>query len=259
MTGEAARSAGTGPGAPSALPVVRVAVIVPCYNTSAACFDVVRRALALTPHVLAVNDGSTDDTREHLRRTGAAVLDLPRNAGKGAALRAGIEEALRGADGRLGADVQFIVTLDGDGQHNPEDIPRLLDAARQSSADLVIGGRDVDLMPPRSRFGNRFSRALFYAGTGEDVPDTQSGYRLMSARLARRLLDAVRWGRYETEFAILFTTVGLGFTVASIEIPTIYFDENRRSHFQPFRDSLRVFAVTCRHVMARHFSGAGRR
>ena len=184
-------------------------------------------------------------------RSGARTIHLTQNAGKGAALRAGIAEALKGRGGLLSRDFDFIVTLDGDGQHDPADIPRLLAAAQRSAADLVIGGRNLDQMPPRSRFGNRFSRAMFQLATGEFVPDTQSGFRLMSTPLARALLDTVRWRRYETEFEILFRTVALGFAVTTVEIQTIYFDQNRQSHFQPFRDSMRVFAVTCRHLSLR--------
>ena len=208
--------------------------------------------------VLAVDDGSTDDTSVHLTRAGARILHRPVNGGKGLALRAGVVEILRGeAADRAGID--YIATIDGDGQHDPADIPRMVARAREVGADLVIGGRNVDLMPPRSRFGNRFSRALCYLGTGTFVPDTQSGFRLMSVRLARSLLDEVRWRRYETEFEILLRTVTLGWTVATVEIATVYFDGNRGSHFHPFRDSLRVFGVTCRHVASRMMRGTGGR
>ena len=229
----------------------RIAVIVPCYNTSRTSMDVIRQALTIVDAVLAVNDGSTDDTAAHLDESGARCLHLPENRGKGVALRAGIEEVLKGPSGMLAAPFEYIVTLDGDGQHNPKDIPRLYDCARRSSADLVIGGRNVSLMPPKSKFGNRFSRDLFQLATGVFVPDTQSGFRLMSTPLARALLDVVRWRRYETEFDILFRTVALGFRIETVEIPTIYFDENRGSHFNPFRDSMRVFAVTSRYLFVR--------
>jgi glycosyltransferase involved in cell wall biosynthesis len=226
-------------------------ILIPCYNTSSACVEVVRKALAVTPAVLAVNDGSTDDTAVHLDRSGARTLHLRHNGGKGVALRAGIAEALKGEAGLLGARFDYLVTIDGDGQHDPADIPRLVAHARRTGSHLVIGARNAELMPPKSRFGNRFSRAMFRAGSGVDVPDTQSGFRVISTELASKLLPTVRWKRYETEFDILFRTVALGFPIATVEIPTVYFDENRRTHFQPFRDSMRVFGVTCRHVLTR--------
>ena len=227
----------------------RVAVVIPCYNTSSACVDVIKRALAVTPAVLPVDDGSTDDTALYLAASGARWLRLPQNAGKGVALRTGIEEVLKGREGILGDTFDYIVTVDGDGQHNPDDIPRLIECARRDEADLVIGIRNVRLMPPKSKFGNYVSRMLFFLGTGQYVPDTQSGFRLLSAKLAAALLAAVSWRRYETEAEILSKTVTLGYTVATVEIPTIYFDQNRRTHFDPLWDSMRVVAVLSRYVL----------
>lgn len=229
----------------------RVAVVIPCYNTSSACLDVLRRALQITPAVLAVDDGSTDDTAEWLRASGARCLRLPHNQGKGVALRAGIAEALKGRGGLLGEIVDYIVTVDGDGQHNPDDIPRLLESARREKADLVIGIRDVRLMPPKSKIGNYFSRGLFWLATGRYISDTQSGFRLLSARLAAALLDAVRWRGYETEAEILAQTARFRFRIATADVSTIYFDRNRRTHFEPFRDSIRVMGVLSRYMIRR--------
>jgi glycosyltransferase involved in cell wall biosynthesis len=213
--------------------------------------DVIKKALSLTGAVLPVDDGSTDDTADHLQASGARYLRLPENAGKGVALRAGIEEVLKGPAGILGETFDYIVTLDGDGQHDPDEIPRLVECARQHAADLVVGVRNVRLMPPKSKFGNRVSRRLFFLATGQYISDTQSGLRLLSRELAAALLGAVRWRRYETELDVLSKTLALGFTVATVEINTIYFDQNRRTHFNPFWDSLRVFAVLFRQIVAR--------
>jgi hypothetical protein len=90
---------------------------------------------------------------------------------------------------------------------------------------------------------------LFFLGTGQYVPDTQSGFRLISTRLATALLDAVSWRRYETEAEVLSKAVTLGYNVATVEIPTIYFDQNRRTHFDPLWDSMRVVAVLSRYVL----------
>ena len=224
-------------------------MVIPCYNTSAACLDVIRRALAVTSAVLPVDDGSTDDTADYLKASGAKWVRLEHNAGKGVALRTGIEEVLKGRDGILGDTFDYIVTVDGDGQHDPDDIPRLIECARRDEADLVIGIRNVRLMPPKSKFGNYVSRMLFFLGTGQYVSDTQSGFRLLSTKLASALLSAVSWRRYETEAEILSKTVTLGYNVATVEIPTIYFDQNRRTHFDPLWDSMRVVAVLSRYVL----------
>jgi hypothetical protein len=98
-------------------------------------------------------------------------------------------------------------------------------------------------MPPKSKFGNNTARLLFFLGTGLRVADAQCGFRLFSRRLAEALVAAVSWKRYETEAEILFKAVAFGFRVETLEIPTIYFDGNKHTHFEPFRDSMRVFAV----------------
>ena len=229
---------------------VKVAVVIPCYNTGEACVDVITGARAAANAVLVVDDGSTDDTSEHIRKSGAACLRLPSNAGKGAALKAGIEEVLKGRQGQLADVFDYILTVDGDGQHDPGDIPRFVSLAVRERADFVIGVRNVRVMPPKSKIGNYFSRLVFFLGTGRYVPDTQSGFRLFSQSLAEALLSAVAWRRYETEAEILTKTVALGYTVATVEIPTIYFDENRRTHFDPLWDSMRVVAVLSRYALS---------
>jgi len=229
---------------------VKVAVIIPCYNTGEACVEVITRARAAADAVLVVDDGSTDDTAAHIARAGAPCLRLAVNAGKGAALKAGLEEVLKGRHGQLAESFDYILTVDGDGQHNPTDIPRFVSLAVRKRADFVIGVRNVRVMPPKSKIGNYFSRLVFFLGTGRYVPDTQSGFRLFSHSLAEALLPAVAWRRYETEAEILTKSVALGYTVATVEIPTIYFDQNRRTHFDPLWDSMRVVAVLSRYALS---------
>jgi putative flippase GtrA len=225
-----------------------VVAVVPCYNTGSACLDVVRR---LRPHVagvLAVNDGSTDETAAYLRESGACVLDLPVNGGKGAALAAAFRDLLAGDDGTLGLRADYVVTIDGDGQHDPSDIPDLVEQALVAGADLVLGVRDPHQMPGKSRVGNHFSRLLFVIGTSSFVADTQSGFRLLSMRLVADLLDRVRWKRYETESEVLWKTLAQGYRVAGTRIRTIYIDENRGSQFLPWRDSSRIASVFSREI-----------
>ena len=229
---------------------VKVAVVIPCYNTGQACVEVITRARTTAGHVLVVDDGSTDDTSQHIASAGSPCLRLPVNSGKGAALKAGIEEVLKGRDGMLGEVFDYILTVDGDGQHDPADIPRFVSLAMREHADFVIGVRNVRVMPPKSKVGNYFSRLVFFLGTGRYVPDTQSGFRLFSRSLAESLLTAVSWRRYETEAEILTKAVSLGYSVATVEIPTIYFDQNRRTHFDPLWDSMRVIAVLSRYAMS---------
>jgi glycosyltransferase involved in cell wall biosynthesis len=230
------------------MPTPRIAVVVPCYNTASLCAEVIGRAAPFADAILAVDDGSTDDTAEQLRASRCHVLRLPVNAGKGAALAAGFREVLKGADGMLGLRADYVITLDGDGQHDPADIPRLVDRAQRSGADLVLGVRDPRAMPRKNRIGAHFSRLLFLIGTSTFVADTQSGFRLLTLPLLDALIDRVTWRGYESESEVLWRTLALGRGVSAVEISTIYIDGNRRTRFNPWRDSVRIASVFTRQL-----------
>jgi glycosyltransferase involved in cell wall biosynthesis len=225
------------------MPAPRIAVVLPCYNTSFRCADVVARTAPFADAIVAVDDGSTDDTAAHLRASGCLVLQLPANMGKGAALAAGFREVLNGAEGLLGARADYVVTIDGDGQHDPADIPRLVDCALRTGADLVLGMRNPRAMPRKNWVGAHFSRLLFLIGTSTFVADTQSGFRLVSRQLLADLIDRVTWKGYESESEVLWRAIALDRTVSAVEISTIYIDGNRGSQFDPWRDSARIAAV----------------
>jgi LmbE family N-acetylglucosaminyl deacetylase len=217
-----------------------VACIVPCYNVAAFCADVVRGAADFSNHVLAIDDGSTDATRRRLGEVESAsggrvrLLSFASNRGKGVALIEGIRKAL------LDPHVAVILTLDGDGQHRPADVPRLL-AAWREGADLVIGARGFSgNTPPRSRIGNTLIRGflrLFYPAC---PADTQSGFRALDRSFAELVVRRVAGARYETETHMLLLAMDEGHPIATVSIPTIYSDGNRSSHFRPLRDSARI-------------------
>lgn len=225
------------------MPQSTIVAVVPCYNTGSACTAVISSAAAFSDGILAINDGSTDDTGTYLARSGSPVLDLAVNGGKGAALAAAFRHLLADDGGGLGIRADAFVTIDGDGQHDPSDIPHLIARARDTGADLVVGVRDPRRMPLKSRIGNHFSRLLFVIGTATFVADTQSGFRVLSRRLVSDLLDRVTWKGYETESEVLWKSIALGYRVASVRISTIYIDENRRSQFDAWRDSSRIASV----------------
>ena len=158
--------------------------------------------------LLVVDDGSSDGTGAEAAAAGAQVLRLEPNRGKGAALKAGFREALaaRPARRRRAGSAKRLplrrrrpvwaafLTLDGDGQHDPSEIPRLLEAWERTGADLVVGTRDYSDMPPIRWFTNSVSRALFSWALGQRIPDNQSGYRLHSRRIAEAALASEEQG-----------------------------------------------------------------
>ncbi len=200
----------------------RVLVLVPAFNEAGRIGAVVRGAMAhLT--VLVVDDGSTDSTANEAEAAGATVVVQRPNQGKGAALRTGFRWALeRGFDG--------VVTLDGDGQHDPAAIPAFLTARTLAGDALVIGCRDFRRMPPSRRLANSLGGRAFSWAVGRDIPDNQSGYRLIDRRLMRALLAGGESG-FAFEVEMITTCIRGGWPMAWVPIRTIYAGEP--SHIRP--------------------------
>jgi glycosyltransferase involved in cell wall biosynthesis len=200
--------------------------LIPGYNEAPRIGAVVAATREHVP-VLVVDDGSTDGTAERAREAGAVVVRQEPNQGKGAALRAGFRRAL--ADG---ADA--ILTLDADGQHDPGEIPRFLAAwsAAPSGArpDLVIGARNFRSMPPLRRLSNVLGRRAFSWAVGRDIPDNQSGYRLVSRRLAAATVDSDVDG-FAFEVEQITTCLRMGGRIVWVPIRTIY--AGAPSHIRP--------------------------
>jgi glycosyltransferase involved in cell wall biosynthesis len=212
-----------------------VVAIVPAHNEAPRIGAVIAGAGAAV-RVLVVDDGSTDQTADVATAAGATVLRQSPNRGKGAALRAGFRWALDG-----GFDAA--VTLDGDGQHDATEIPRLLTAWRESRADLVIGERNFRAMPPMRRLANLLGTAAFSWAVGRRIPDNQSGFRVVSARLMRASLDSAEAG-FEFEVEMIVTAIRHGWPIAWVPIRTIYAGEP--SHIQPMGHLRRFIATAWR-------------
>jgi len=209
-----------------------ILALIPGYQEGPRIASVVERTRAFLPCVV-VDDGSTDDTAAQAEAAGATVLVQRPNQGKGAALRAGFQYALdHGA--------AAVVTLDGDGQHDPDEIPRFLDAFARGRPELVIGRRDFGSMPPVRRVANTLGGWVFSAAIGRRVADNQSGYRLVGRRLMTALLQSDEPG-FEFEVEMIAHCIALGLPFAEVPISTIYAGEP--SHIRPwthFRSFLRI-------------------
>jgi len=231
---------------------LRVAALIPAYQAAAHLGEVLLRLAALepAPEVLVVDDGSRDATALVAEQHGARVLRFAGNRGKGAALAAGFDALLaeRGVDA--------VVTLDADGQHPPEWVPKFV-AAAEAGADLVLGARArTPDMPPSRRFANAFSSGWTSRLAGQRVSDSQCGYRLYRRAVLERTPRG--HGRYEFETAIVVRAARLGFRLAEVEIPTVYGDAP--SQIRAFRDVPRIVGVLMRLSLERTrpaASGAG--
>ena len=231
---KAEHAAPSGPAAESAPAAERprVLAVIPAHNEASRIESVVARALMQLP-VLVVDDGSTDDTAARAEAVGAKVLVQQPNQGKGAALRAGFGRAVD--DG-----YDAIVTLDGDGQHDPAEIGRFVDAWLEGRPDLVIGRRNFRRMPPIRRLANLAGAAMFSWAVGEQIPDNQSGYRLLSRRLAEAMLNSREPG-FAFEVDMITTAIRAGWQITWVPISTLYL--GGPSHIRPvahMREFLRM-------------------
>ena len=208
-----------------------ITALIPAHNEAPRIASVVAAARERLP-VLVVDDGSTDQTAERAREAGATVIEQRPNQGKGGALRTGFRQAID--DG-----AEALLTLDGDGQHDPAEISRFLEAwAGDPRPDLVIGRRSFREMPPVRRLSNEIGRIAFSWAVGRPIPDNQSGYRLVSRRLAEATLASDEAG-FAFEVEQITTCIRMGGTIAWVPIRTIY--AGAPSHIRPVAH-LREFA-----------------
>jgi glycosyltransferase involved in cell wall biosynthesis len=183
--------------------------------------------------VLVVDDGSTDRTAEVAREAGATVLRQRPNQGKGIALQAGFRRALE-----MGCEA--VVTLDADGQHDPDEIPSFLQAYEERGADLIIGARDFTRMPLTRRVANTAGTWAFSWAVGQAIRDNQSGYRLVSRRLMSASIGSDETG-FEFEVEMIVICIENGYRLDWVPICTIYAGES--SHIRPWRHTRNFFRV----------------
>lgn len=215
----------------------KVCVVVPTYNNGKTIADVLKRVAVITPHIIVVDDGCTDNTREQLERFTEAPLDIVSNGcnkGKGQALLTGFRRAME-----LGYD--YVVTLDSDGQHFPEDIPLFIEALEQHPGALIVGARNLqeENMPGGNTFANKFSNFWFTLQTCQSLADTQTGFRLYPLkRLAgKRFVTS----RYEAELELLVFAAWHGVELVSVPVRVFYPPQGERvSHFRPGMDFARI-------------------
>ncbi len=217
-------------------------ILMPAYNEAAGIGAVVTETLSYGCPILVLDDGSADATPSTARESGAEVLRLEENQGKGAALERGFAYARE-----KGFDA--VVTMDADGQHAPSDLPHFFDAYQAGSADVLIGNRfgDASTMPWIRRMTNRLMSGLLSHAMGQHVPDTQNGYRLYRLEALRDI--SLRAHRFEAESEILLHLAQRGIAIGAVPVATIYGSEE--SKIRPVRDSLRFFRMLRRFWQAK--------
>lgn len=224
-----------------------VSVVLPSLNPTQTLSNTIDGLLAAGfSHIVLVNDGSRPEAlpffEQAARRPEVTLLRHQANRGKGAAMKTAFAWLLENRP-----DCAGVVTVDGDGQHHPEDA---LSCARQmlDREQVVLGCRDFSLpdVPPRSRMGNRITCAVFKIFCGMTLSDTQTGLRAIPRRYLPALA-AVAGERYEYETNMLLALKDQGIPYGETTIRTIYLDNNSESHFHVLRDSWKIYRLILAH------------
>lgn len=209
---------------------MKVAALIPAFNEAPTIARVVKGVAPHVHRVIVVDDGSGDETAETARAAGAEVIGYPANRGKGHAVRTGLDRILR-------SDETHVLMLDGDMQHLPDEAPRLLQAARESGADLVVGERQFrrDEMPASRYHANRIGSRALSGFMGVRLGDTQCGYRVFRTELVRRM--KLRATGYDIETEMLVKLGRLGGRIEHVPVSAVY---GARSKLRPIRDTTRT-------------------
>ncbi len=221
---------------------MKICALVPAFDESATIAHVVRGALRHVARVVVVDDGSTDGTAEAARAAGAEVVRLPRNSGKGTAIRAGLARVLEG-------DATHVVFMDADMQHRPEEIPALVAEAEATGAAMVVGERVFvrDLMPASRYWANVIGSWSLATLMGVDLKDTQSGFRLVRTDALRALTLEATGYEFETELVVKLARRRA--RIARVPIAAVYGGE--KSKIRPVRDTTRNIVLALVYRFAR--------
>ena len=223
------------------------AVVIPVFNHAGTVAEVIRQVLAQNLPVIVVDDGSTDDTLIEIRTfTDARVICHRQNQGKGAALLTGLHEAAKIAS--------WAICLDADGQHDPDDIPKLIKAIPKNRRTILIGKRQgMEKAPWTSRFGRQFSNFWVWVSGAGSLCDTQSGFRVYP--LPEVLKLEVKARRYQYELEVLARAAWQGIDIIEVPVNVDYEPSGLRiSHFRPFVDFVRNTNTFSRLITHRLFN-----
>jgi glycosyltransferase involved in cell wall biosynthesis len=204
-------------------------VVIPCFNEGASIAALVAAARKHLPLVLVVDDGSTDDTPVRAQSAGATVVRHAQNLGKGAALKTGLCQARK-------QGFEWAFTLDGDGQHAPDDMPAFLQCAEQTGTLLVVGNRmhNARAIPWLRRQVNCWMSRQLSRRAGKHLPDSQCGFRLI--HLGTWAALPLKTEHFEVESEMLMAFLAAEHPVAFVPIQVI--GRGRSSHIHPVADSL---------------------
>ena len=226
------------------------AILIPAYKPDEKLVSLCNTLLAQDDlRIIVVDDGSGPDFRHVFEALDERVklISYPVNKGKGGALKTGLNYIYDSMP-----ECERVVTADADGQHTPSDIRKVIDKSIECPGALIIGGRrfDESNVPFRSRAGNAITRGVYRIVSGVKVYDTQTGLRGFDREGMKAFKD-VPGDRYEYEINVLLKAAELKIPMHEITIQTVYIEENQSSHFNPLKDSARIYKCIFAHAFRR--------
>ncbi len=223
---------------------MKTCVIIPTYNEAKRIGGLVKEIKQQGREVVVIDDGSQDNTAQIAKNNGAVVLKNQDNLGKGASL-------IRGFQYALDKCCDAIITMDGDGQHLPEDIPDFIRLAEFGDAGVLVGNRmsKTKSMPLARFLANKFMSWLISTAAKQKIPDSQCGFRLIKKEVLQKL--KLKTVKYETESEVLIKASRLGFKIGCVPIKTVYAGE--KSQINPFIDTLRFIKFMSRELWTTPF------
>jgi len=212
---------------------MRYLVIIPAFNEAENLNSVIKGALRVAKDVLVIDDGSTDSTVEVLQDLNVKIIRQC-HTGKGGALKAGFRYALDNS-------FDWIITMDGDGQHDHREIPLFVDKMKANGTDMIVGSRmsDTKDMPFIRLMTNKFMSRLISSMMGQRLPDTQCGFRAINRRVVENI--TLETSHYDTESEILIKASMAGFNITSVPVRTIY--NNASSSISKTKDTVRFIKL----------------
>lgn len=211
---------------------MKIGIVIPAYNAGDQLQNVLLKVQKYISknHICVIDDGSNDSTSAIARAFGSDVFRHLKNRGKGSALQTGFRWAVQ-------ENLDYVITLDGDGQHDPDHIPEFISVMEKSGCDIVLGLRQfrIGIMPLDRICSNFLSSFIVSCVAGKRILDSQCGYRLISHSVFRNI--HLETSHYETESELLIKAVWKGLRIAYCPISLQY--GNSTSHMQRFQDTVR--------------------
>ena len=214
-----------------------VCVVIPAYNEADNIANLLKQLKKNIEHILVVDDGSADNTYEIVKDCGVHCIRHEQNKGKGVSLEDGYKYVCE-------KGFSYVITMDGDGQHSPEDIPKFLEVLQQTGADIIVGNRmqDTASMPWERYLTNKLTSWVISKMAGQKIYDTQCGFRLLATKIIDKITLTTQ--NYDSESEVLIKAGRSGYKIESVPVLTIY--GNRKSNIRPIRDTIRFFSLIFR-------------